>query len=641
MIVTIENFHMVIETKGTLLSIDTETTGLSSFKDDCLFSIIISDDEHDYYLNFKDYEDQKALPKGYLQRLKPLLEDESKIWVTQNAKFDLHMLAKEGLFIKGKIYDLMFLDRTHYNQHMSYRLSDITKRWGEEKLDTVMEYITENKLWTNVEYPEYGKAEKNLHFDKVPFKLISDYGMQDGRGTLNTGKKILSALRNEDRIITEKVPPQLNVVENEARLVHTLFRMEQVGAKIDTDYCREALKYYFDIIKDVEVEFKKLTGLDFVKGTTVFEQVFSGEQEKWEKTEKGNWKWDADTLSKFTHPAARLAVGYAEAKKQSEYFANFLYYSDKEGVIHPNFKQSGTVTSRFSCDNPNLQNMSAPDKYDEDTEAAKYAVRRAIVPREGYFLAMIDYAQSEFRMFLEYARPMKLINEILTGKDVHTATAEIAKVTRKEAKTINFGLLYGQGIGKLTCSLFNTKCNVKQVGAIYKHILNWKITPEERQIYSEIKPEDLAHDEALVLKAMDIKKAIFAASPEINDCVKSIQKTAENRGYIRNFYGRRYYFTDKRFAYKATNHLIQGTCADMLKFAMNKIDELLLDKKTQMILSIHDELVFQVFYGEEYLLPQIKKIMEEVYPHKLLPQIAEISWSKTSLAEKLDWEDFV
>lgn len=641
MLISTENFQQLADYRPIFAAVDSETTGLCSFKDDHLFSIILSDDQGDFYLNFLDYPNEgiEALPKEYIEKLKPRFEHPDTIWFLQNAKFDMHMLARDGIFIKGKVYDLMFLDRIHHNQHRSYRLADITKRWGDEKLDIVWNYITENKLITKTELPEFGKTIEQPHFDKVPFSIIQPYGEQDGRGTLNVGLKILNTIKSEDAQLHPQIPPQMQVVENEARLVHTLFRMEQRGVQLDIPYCQAALKHYFDILKDVELKFKNETGLDFVKGTSVFEEVFVSEKDKWEKTEKGNWRWDASLLETFENPVASLAIQWAEAKKQSEYFANFLYYCDSKGVLHPDFQQSGTVTGRLSCRDPNLQNLTNPDKYDEETEASLYPVRRAFIPRPGFFFAMIDYSQSEFRLTLDYANAHSLIKEVLKGHDVHTATANIANVSRKEAKTVNFLSVYGGGVVKLAQNLNKgrLKGSKAQLGAIYKNMFKWRMSEDEKAAWPTVTPELKAHNEPYIQSAYSIQQSIFRAAPEIKDFLKAVQRAAESRGYIRNFYGRRYYFTDRRYAYKSPNHLIQGTCADMLKFAMNKIDDYLKDKKSKLLLQIHDELVVETHESEEYILPEIKRLMEEAYVCKHLPQIAEVSWSKLNMAEKLKW----
>jgi DNA polymerase-1 len=641
MLVSTENFQSILGSFTTFGSVDTETTGLNSFKDDKLFSIILSDENDDYYLNFHAYpeEDISPLPKELIKNLSPLFADENKIWFLQNAKFDMHMLAREGLFIAGKIYDTAVLDRVHYNQHMRYNLAEITKRWGDEKLDIVWKYIEENKLKTKTHYERFNKTIEQPHFDRVPFSIIQPYGEQDGRGTLNVGIKILNSLKLEDEKLDPRIPGQMKVVENESRLTKTLFNMEHRGIQLDIPYCNEALDYYQAITSRVEGEFKAQTGLDFVKGTTVFEEVFVSEKDKWEKTEKGNWKWDADVLESFENPIARLVIEWAEAKKQSEYFANFLYYADSLGVLHPDFQQGGTVTGRLSCRDPNLQNLTNPDKYEEETEASLYPVRRAFIPRPGHFFAMIDFSQMEFRMMLDYANANSLINEILKGHDVHTATANVSGTSRKEAKTTNFLTAYGGGVVKLAQGLFKGKLkgSKAQLGAIYKKMFGWRLSDEEQRAWPTVTEEQRALNEPYIRKAYDIQQSIFRAAPEVKDFLKAVQRAAETRGYVRNWLGRRYYFSDKRWAYKAPNHLIQGGSAEVTKIAMNRTDEYLKDKASKMLLSIHDELVIEVKYGEEHVVDAIKGIMENIYPYKRLPLLVDVEWSPKNLADKQDW----
>jgi DNA polymerase-1 len=619
--------------------VDTETTSLNSFKDGKLFSIIISIPGSDYYFNFKDYPDEgiKALTTDVVDALKLIFSDESKTWFLTNAKFDMHMLAREGLFITGKIYDLYFLDRIHFNQHMKYSLDAISGRWGEEKLDIVMKYIIEHDLKTHVEYPELNKSETLLHFDRVPFSIIQPYGEADGKATLETGLKILEDLKAKDaQIIDDKVPKQMQVVEMESRLVHTLFRMEQRGVKLDISYCKQALNHYLKLMNEATHKFKELTGVDFVKGTTVFEEVFASEKDKWEQTEKGNWKWDNDIMSTFDNPAARVAQDYAEAKKQSEYFANFLHYSG-DGVLHANFQQAGTVTGRLSCRDPNLQNLTNPDKYETEEAPELYSVRKSFIPREGFFFVMPDYSQVEFRILLDIASANNLINEVLDGHDVHTATSNVSGTTRKEAKTTNFLTAYGGGVVKLAQNLYHTTGSKNQLGAIYKQMFGWRLSDAEKLAEPTVTESLRAHNIPLIRKAYDIQQSIFRAAPEIKDLLKAVQRTAENRGYVRNWLGRRYQFNDKRWCYRAPNHLIQGAAAEVIKIAMNRIDDLLMDYESKMILTIHDELIFEVKFGEEHIVDKIKDIMESVYPCSRLPLLVDVEFSYTNLCDKSAW----
>jgi DNA polymerase-1 len=146
------------------------------------------------------------------------------------------------------------------------------------------------------------------------------------------------------------------------------------------------------------------------------------------------------------------------------------------------------------------------------------------------------------------------------------------------------------------------------------------------------------HNEPLIRKAYGIQQAIFMASPEIKDTIKTIQKTGENRGYIFNFLGRKYTITDRRFAYKLPNHLIQGTSADILKIALNRLFDYLKTKKSRMVLNIHDEVIFEISEGEEDIIETLGEIMVSAHEPKLLPLEVDYEYSLKNLADKQDWD---
>lgn len=176
--------------------------------------------------------------------------------------------------------------------------------------------------------------------------------------------------------------------------------------------------------------------------------------------------------------------------------------------------------------------------------------------------------------------------------DVHQATADLAGVDRKTAKAVNFGALYGQGLLSLAEKL---KCTRD--------------------------------------KAEKLQSAIFTASPELQPFMFKQKNYAEKAGYIVNWYGRRCYFPNRKLAYKAVNSWTQGGCADIVKIAMNKIDALLSDRKSKMVMTVHDDILTEIHESEFELIPKIKDIMETSYPHKNLPMSVTIEHSKRSLAD--------
>lgn len=241
---------------------------------------------------------------------------------------------------------------------------------------------------------------------------------------------------------------------------------------------------------------------------------------------------------------------------------------------------------------PNMQQLK---KDEGDDLKEEFVVRRAIVPRENYIFAMLDFNQMEYRLMLDMAEANTLIDQILGGLDVHQATANLANITRSQAKTVNFGVLYGLG----------------QAGLAKKLNLN-------------------------IAQAKEIKNAIFKASPEIKDFIYLVMDVAKQRKYLVNWFGRRYNFPDPNFAYRGPNYLVQGGCADVMKIAMNKIDAKLEDKRSKLVMQIHDEVVIELHKDELELVNDIKKIMETIYPHKRLPLTCSVEFSDKNLADRFD-----
>lgn len=616
------------------LDIDTETTGLEWYKADRPFSIIIGTEEKQFYADLKSFTDEEL---RCLQS--ELFDDESRTWGLMNAKFDLHMLEKEDFDLKGKIIDVWFLERLQHNRHMSYAMKNMAPRWGYEKQGDVIEYCTENGLKQVVRNEELNKEKTIFFFDKVPLEIMVPYALNDVRVTSGIRKKITQSIRSFEEFAPTKAASAQNVIDNESKLVKTLTRMEKRGILADLNYCEEARQYYAGKVRDAESEFENITGRDFSKGPTLFKDIFGDEIEKWTYTSKGNPEFDLFALKRFNNPAAKSVIAYSQAKKQLEYFQNFLAYADSDGVLHCDYKQAGTDTNRLSCSDPNLQNLTKPDKYEKTAVDDPYPVRRALIPRPGKKFVMLDYDQVEYRVMLDIAKAEGLIAKIIGGLDVHAATAQLSGTTRTQAKTTNFLTLYGGGIAKLADDLYGLTIGLPEAKALWKQECGWRLDNVEKGLFSKLTAPQKDANLPLLRDAKAIQDSIFKAAPEIKKFSEAAIKTAKERGYLFDFLGRRYAFPDKKFAYKAPNHLIQGSCASALKVAMNGVDAYLLKTKSNLLLTIHDELVLELDEkdNERQIVGDVKRIMETSYPWKKLPITVGIEYSEKSLADKKDW----
>ncbi len=587
----------------TPMAIDTETTGLRPFHNNRLFAIQIATWKTTYYFNFNWYMElgvqQYLLDKPERLRMGRLFKT-PRLWILQNAKFDLHFLAKEGWLPEGEYYDTQVAGRVQYNLHEKYSLDAMCEReLNERKDDAVMKWLDDNKCFTMEAVPGRAKQNKNYHFDQVPFDIMTKYGAKDVKLTLalyyDQQKKLL--------------PTDMPVVYNEMRLIKTLYWMEKTGVQIDADYCRKASEFESARMYNFQKEWKENLGAliptlpdmpgdsnwapDLVDSGTYLAPIFTalGFTVPLDKRTE-NPRVDADTIATFEHPLARILENWRDADKRYSTYMGILYASDAAGVVHTNFKQSGTVTGRMSSMEPNLQNLSSDDE-------SPFPIRKAFVPRPGFIFVSIDYKQMEFRLLLEYAQEIGLINKIMNGYDPHDATAEMTGLTRKAAKTLNFGLVYGMGIAKLA----------RAIGVTYN-------------------------------EAKAFKQKYFAALPGVQDFLWTAAARQRKRGQTWNWFGRRFQLTDRNFAYRAPNSIIQGGCADVFKIAANGVHGLLKDHDSRMVLHVHDEILLEMTEQDLCLIPEILKIMETAYPHKNIPLTCSVSYSLKSFGDMTEVDDW-
>lgn len=611
MIVTRDTFETTLASlqDKAALAVDTETTGLRPYHGHELFSVIIYDGEQAYYFNFNDYPDLAdtfKLPDAWLGEMSRLF-GQHRDWYFHNAKFDLAMLCRAGIpTASGTIHDSMcvarILDSTLFPNEFS--LDACAKKIGYVKQDIVKEFLLKTRCYSEEKSPGKKTTKKNFHYSLAPWDLIVPYGEKDGEITYRLAEWQLSELAAQASLTVQGLPTVRNVYENECKLVRTVFEMERRGVLIDRDFCQRAIVASEKALVDAAAEYERHAGRPFKDSPKDFQAVFETDRERWVMGDvtaggKQNPSFDSEVLQTFQNPAAKCVLEWRKAKSDANYYHGFLYEADPEGVIHASFNQHATVHGRFSSSNPNLQNLTKDD--DEDLKR-EFVVRRAVVPRPGNVFHMLDYDQMEYRFMLDYAARFALddtgvkalIQKVLGGLDVHQATADVASIDRRSAKTTNFAIIYGSGLALLS----------NRLGVTSK-------------------------------RAGEIRDSIFSAAPEIRWFISRAMDAAEKRGYVVNWFGRRCRFPDARFAYRAPNYLVAGGCADIVKLAMNQIDDYLQPFRTKLVLMIHDELVLEGPPDEAAtVVPAVKAIMEKAYPHRFLPLTCGVDHSFKSLADK-------
>lgn len=614
MIVTRDNFTDVLDTlfEKTPLALDTETTGLRPYHGDEPFSLIIHDGSEAYYFNFNEYPDQREAERlswqTHRNELLQFFGEFPRRWYLHNAKFDMAMLMRKELYLNGDIHDTMVtarvLDSTLWQGDFS--LDACAKRLGYEKSDVVKTYLLAHGLFTVEKVDGKKTQKKNLHFALAPFDLIVPYGEKDAEITYRLGERQREDLKELAATMPQGLPNVLQVYANECELVRTVYAMEERGVMIDRDFCRRAIAAAELVQVRARMEFEERTGEPFKDSSLTFQKAFASLKDRWAwgdvtPTDKRNPSFDSDVLATFNDPAARAVIQWRKAKSDANYYFGFLHEADDAGVIHTSFNQHVAATGRFSSSNPNLQNLT---KNDDEELAQEFVVRRAIVPRPGNVFHMLDFDQMEYRLMLDYAARfavdkdgvLALISKVLGGLDVHQATADVAQVSRRDAKTVNFATLYGSGIANLAARLGRSE-------------------PETRAI----------------------RDSIFRAAPEILTFIRRVTDTAEKRGFVVNWFGRRCSFPDAAYAYRAPNYLIQGGTADVVKLAMNRIHRYLEPFKTRLVLMIHDELVLEGPPAEAAeVIPAVRNIMQTVYVAQRIPLTCGVDHSFISLADKVE-----
>ena len=578
-----------------VFAIDTETTGLMPYKGDRIFSIIVSTYKDDFYFNYNtNAPAEYILPRKTIKRFRNLIANPDNIIYMHNAKFDMHMFHVEQLGFRfgAKIICTEAMSRLVHNQLPNYKLSTLGELIGFPKDDTVDKYISKHKLYTLVNVGKK-KPRKDKHFDKVPYEIMSEYGLTDGRVTFQLGFYCdvrLKEINKEQTAIG--LPSNVPLVENEIQLTKTLFKIESIGVKIDRAYCEEALEYEEEQYTEAMNKFYAFTdGIEFEDSPKCFKLAFKKLGLTPGITDKGNPSYSEENLP--DNELTAIILQYRKSyKRAGTYFKNYLILADDNDVIHCNFRQGGTATGRMSSNNPNLQNVP---KRDEDN--AKYPVRRAFIPRPGKKFLMLDWDQQEYRQLLDVAGEYGLIKDILEkGLDVHTATGQLCNLKRADAKQVNFAQVYGQGIKALAELLNKTESETKIIRNIY-----------------------------------------FSKLRKVQKLIYDIKNRSETRGYITNWFGRRLICPSRSKSYKMLNHYIQGGCGDVCKISMNRIESKNI-YGTQQLIQIHDELLFEVDNGYEINMYVAKEIMEKAYPHISLPLTVGIDYSPTDWHNKDKYE---
>jgi DNA polymerase-1 len=537
--------------KAKTIAVDTETTGLD-YMDTELVGISLSYQAGEaYYIPLKhddDSVDQLDLDI-VLKELRPLLEDSSNKIIGQNIKFDRNVLAKYGVDIASIKNDTMM---------MSYVLDASATR---HNLDALSSYYLNYKTSTFEDVA--GKGVKQITFDKVPIEVATNYAAEDADITLRLYEELNPRLEGEGTL------SKLND-EIEIPLIEVLSEMEQNGAILNSKILNSQSKDLESRIKKLEGKAYQLAGEEFNLGSTKQLREIFFEKLKYriiKKTPGGQPSTDEKVLAELAeeYELPKVLLEHRTLSKLKSTYTDKLpnQVSQSTGKVHTSFHQAVTTTGRLSSSDPNLQNI--PIRTEDGRR-----IRQAFEPSKGNKFISADYSQIELRVMAHMSKDAGLLQAFQEGEDVHSKTAsevfdvgikEVTSDLRRNAKAINFGLIYGIsafGLGK-------------QLG------ISRNLAAEYMAMY-------------------------FEKYPDVKKYMESTKEFASQNGYVETLFGRRLYLRDinatnamRRQASEraAINAPVQGTAADIMKIAMINMHKAIKKEKSEakLILQVHDELI--------------------------------------------------
>lgn len=560
---------------------DTETTSLDVYTAELVGLSFAFKEFEAYYIPVPEQTEQA---QELMYEFKELLENERILKIGQNIKYDLAVLKRYNIFLKGKLFDTMiahFLIQPEMRHNMNV-LAETYLNYSPISIETLIGK----------------KGKEQLSMRTVAIEDIKEYAAEDADVTLQLKHKFEPMLNElHEKKLYEEV---------EAPLISVLADMEAEGIALDKNALNELSIELKKDIEVVETEIQHLAGTSFnvsspkQVGEVLFEVLKIVDKPK--KTKTGQYATGEEVLTKLVgkHDIVGKILDYRELVKLKNTYVDTLplLIDPVTGRIHTSYNQVVAVTGRLSSDNPNLQNI--PIRTERGRE-----IRKAFIPRnENYILLSADYSQIELRIIAELSKDEGMIEAFKSGHDIHKATAakvynvsleEVTSDMRRNAKMVNFGIIYGISAFGLA-----ERLNIPRK------------------------------------EAAGIIESYFQKYPLIKEYIDKSIELAREKGYVETILGRRRYLRDinssnhtvRGFAERnAINAPIQGSAADMIKVAMINIHRELTEKqlKTKMLLQVHDELVFDVFRDEiELVKPIIKHHMVNAMPALSIPMEIEM-----------------
>lgn len=552
-----------------MITFDTETTSLDYMAAELVgvsFAVVAGEAAYvPIAHNYEGAPTQLSLDT-VLRGIKPILEDPSIKKIGQNMKYDMSVMGKYGVEIRGLAFDTML---------ESYVLNSVASRHNMD--DLALKYLGR----TTIHFEDIaGKGAKQVTFNQIDLEVAGEYAAEDADITLQLHQTIWPRLSESEKLrsVFEKI---------ELPLVGVLSRIERNGVLLDTDLLAKHSEALAVRIVELEEEAYSLAGEEFNLGSPKQLQQIFFEKLKLpviRKTPKGQPSTAEPVLQELAHdyPLPKVIMEYRGLTKLKSTYTDQLpkQVHESTGRVHTSYHQAVAATGRLSSKDPNLQNI--PIRTEEGRR-----VRKAFIAAPGYKLIAADYSQIELRIMAHLSKDDGLLKAFKDGLDIHSATAsevfghpieQVKDFERRSAKAINFGLIYGMSAFGLARQL--------------------SIPRGDAQDYIDL---------------------YFERYPGVRAYMDSVREQAAGDGYVETIFGRRLYLPDitasnfqrRQGAERAAiNAPMQGSAADIIKLAMIDVDGWLMESgiDAKMIMQVHDELVLEV---REDLVPKVMAIVDE------------------------------
>ena len=564
-----------------ILSLDTETTSTSPIEAELVGLSFSVEESKAFYVPVPENHEEA---QKVVELFRPVYENESIMKVGQNIKYDLEVLMKYGINLKGQLFDTMI---AHYLIQPELR----------HNMDYMAEvYLNYQTIHIDELIGPKGKNQRSMR--SLSPTQVYEYAAEDADITLKL-KNILEPKLKEANV-------ESLFYEIEMPLVPVLAEMEMNGVLIDTESLKETSRLFTERLIEIERHIYELAGEEFnISSPKQVGDILFGKMqiiEKPKKTKKGQYVTSEEVLQQLRHkhPIVDDILNFRGLKKLLGTYVDALpkLINPQTGHIHTSFNQTVTATGRLSSSDPNLQNI--PVRGEDGKE-----IRKCFIPEKDCLFFSADYSQIELRVMAHLSQDENMMKAFREGYDIHAATAstiykkgidEVTRDERTKSKRANFGIIYGITVFGLAERLDIERAEAKQ-----------------------------------------LIDGFFQTFPQVHDYMERSKETVREKGYAETIFHRRRYLPDilsrnatvRGFAERnAINAPIQGSAADIIKVAMVRIYNRFKQEgiRSKMILQVHDELNFSVYPEEKSRVEAI--VLEEMQNayHLSVPLVADCGW---------------